>query len=272
MMELAPAPPWLRGGKRGAASGAAGPSDPKRKCEGIVVAEAIENVTKRKGKKGAPEGDKRIALLEEVVQVLLKGFLMNSGNVRDLLGSSYKHVSLPKECQVVKEVKEATKRWHEDRKKEIEDHKNDQDFISEMPPPYLTAFATLIASLSKSDATTETVKKTLVWFFNEWIATKPLVDLKRVVTHCKIKDMWAGSAKKKKDPRTKLTYSMAAKASSMGPMSEGTTDVLMPLEDAVELAIEENQGTMLVGSPPRGALERKAQEMLDRHFSSAEGR
>ena len=183
------------------------------------------------------EGD-----LKKVLGVLTTLALQHDGIIADLVGATFRTFLMPWESGVIKAVKAATAGYAEQAKRQGRDHG--------LGPPFLHAWGALLKALAQGKLS-DRAKKTIEAYWNGVVCTvKDLEQLADAVKHCRVS--------KTHDPKqAKLQFAVAL----WRPEPHDPRD--LTLEEALLAALAEQGGQRRNGAPPKSALARDAQRILD---------
>ena len=177
---------------------------------------------------------------KSILKVLLKLSLQSANTLRDIMGSEWTTLLVPIDGEVYKAL-EATGQWYRNQSK-------DQDKKYKMEPPFFFTWATLVEALSEDDKVEATTKAHLAHYFREVLSKQDRATTAFIVRHCRL-------YKHNKNDKKKASRQNKAK------LSISIMDT--PLHTAVVAALLNTGAELVHGPPPRSALERVAQSMLE---------
>ena len=207
---------------------------------------------------------------KKVQTLLLKIACDHDNLLRDLVGAVYRCFLLDADDPTPIAMKAATVAWDLDCRAKKEN--------GEKPsaPPYLSAFAALMQSLLAREEVPQDAKLTLMHFWEQVMLTTPPEQLADYIRHCRLKELKdfssssQGSApKKEKARRVRIQFFVMAWAPptlQTAYVGAGfpTTCTPLDLDQALLKALMGGKGAeRRMGCPPRGALAREAQKLLD---------
>ena len=232
--------------------------------EGSNKRRAVGEAVAREAVAGGGQGS--AGPLRAAVALLLKGYLQNCQEIRELIGVCYFKWKMGLNDPVTKAMKASNTNYAEMAKANAD---KDEGNKTDLGPPFIQTFAALIKSLYEDDRVKDRDRVVLYKWFNRIMVGAKREDLELWVKSCRIKDCWAKAGKKKDDPKVSFRLSLCYRTSNQ----TFTTSVAdesgeeRTVEESLIAALEAAGATRDVGPPPRGALEREAQKLLDKHFA-----